>query len=417
MFKRLFDRRPGPRAARTSLTRTSLARVLAAVGLLLAIPACGALIGINSLSDGDGTDAGDGPEIGAGLDARPSPPGDGSAGEDGAAEAGDGGCGDTTQSADNCGRCGHSCLGGLCKASSCQPLVLATGQGTVAGVALQDAYVYFTSLSNNVVARVLKVGGGKVETLAKSPDVSLAKHLAVDGTHVYWGNADCCSGVVARCPLAGCGAAAAEVLASGEEPTGIALDTGFVYWSDHNAGEIRRKPLDGGAQQLVSPTAGALPATVTAGGGFAFWIEDFSGEVDRSNPADGGYLEIGKNGQSGRDLALDPTYVYWGAAIGPFELGKISRAPRDGSGPSQLLGPAQGEPMAVAVDTKKVYWTATLMATDGGTVGGVYSCDVAGCNPAPTVLAAAQDLPRGIAVDDTAIYWGSNGFVMKLVKP
>lgn len=381
-------------------------RALAALLLLAILPACGALIGLKHLT-ADEDDAGD---AAGNVEGGP----EGASNEDGGDASTS--CADVTRSAEHCGRCGHSCLGGTCKSSVCQPTALATGQGTVSGIALDDTYVYFTSLSNNIVARVPKAGG-RVETLAAAPGVRMAKRLAVNATHVYWANADLFSGAIARCPIAGC-AGVPEVLSQPEEPIGIALDPGFVYWADRNASKVRRKPLDGGADQLVATTTGGLPVAVAVSGPSAFWIEDFNGDVNRSNAAGGGEVFIGVSGPSGRDLALDPSFVYWGAAQDPGDQGKISRAPRDGGGPTQQLGPARGDPMAIAVDGTLVYWTAWERATDGGVLsGGVYACGHSGCGAGPTVLGAAEDLPRGIATDATAVYWGANGVVMKLAKP
>ena len=380
--------------------------------LVLLVPACAAVLDIKDLIPGsaqenpgapDATTTNDGGPIGtdATTDAPVDAPVD---------------CGDTTASADNCGRCGHSCLGGMCKASACQAVEIANGQGTVGGIAVDATHVYFASIANNSVSRVPKTGG-TVQPIASSPDVDIAKRVAVDATHVYWANADCCSESIARCPITGC-VGAAQVIASVEEGFGLALDGTFVYWADHNGGLVQRRASDGtGAIQLVGKGEGALPVAVAVRDGSAFYVNDFSGEVRRANnPPDGGSTAIGANGQSGREIALDDTYVYWSAQVDPGDPGRINRAPRSGAGPVTLVGPAGGESFGIAVDGNTIYWTAQA-TVDGGPGGAVYACDVTGCAGNPKVIAAAQDLPRGIAVDDKAIYWGNNGHIVKLAKP
>jgi hypothetical protein len=256
--------------------------------------------------------------------------------------------------------------------------------------------------------------GGKVEKIT-STGAFLARKVAVSATHVYW-SADDGPGVISRCLVTGC-AGAPEVLATPQRPMGLALDSTSVYWADRNSSELRRRPIAGGPEVRAADSTAGLPIAVAVDTSQLFWIGDFTGEV-QGRAADGGTFSVGVNGTSGRDLALDGTFVYWGAAIDLGQNGKISRAPRTGGGPSELVGPANGEPVNLAVDAKLLYWTAWERRTDGGVVtAGVYSCAPAGCSGAPTTMAAAQDLPRGIALDDGAIYWGANGVVMKLAKP
>src|SRR5215471_1470026 len=109
--------------------RRSLVLMIAAGACALA---CNALIGTKDVffeADGGPTTGGpDGSSGGTpdgnvppGNDGSTPPPNDGSTGGD------TGQCGDTQTSADNCGRCGHSCLGGTCDKGQCQPVTLATG--------------------------------------------------------------------------------------------------------------------------------------------------------------------------------------------------------------------------------------------------------------------------------------------------
>lgn len=386
-------------------------RSLALMFVVAALPACGALIGVKSLVEPDDEDGGPGQNDAQALDGASDAPTtfpDGAPldGSDGAA------CGDVTASKDNCGRCGHSCLGGDCKASACQPIALTTGEGEVYGVANDATHVYFTSFTGNFVARVAKTGG--LSQKLATTRTFLARKVAVNATHVYW-SADDSPGVVARCPLTGC-VAAPEVLATPDRPFGLALDSTSVYWADRNSATLSRRPIGGGAEVAVATSLGGLPIAAAVDNGSLFWIVDFTGSVQGA-ASDGGTFRVGVNGTSGRDLVLNKTDVYWGAAIDPGLDGKISHAPRDGAGPVTFLANAGGEPMALAIDAQRVYWTAWDRKADGGVVSAaVYSCPLASCG-ARTVVAAAQDLPRGIAVDATAIYWGVNGAVMKLAKP
>ncbi len=249
-------------------------RVLA---LLLAalLPACGLLIGINDLEavPASGADSGRN-ETGAD---------DGTVGDTGTEDASDAGidvgddaarrC-DAAADPENCGRCGHSCLGGQCRDGQCEATALANGQGPVSAVALSATHVYFTAISTNLVARVPK-DGGAVEPLATAPHVAVPKRIVATDTHFYWANGDL-PGWVSRCPLAGCGAAPEVFSQNGAEATGLTVDGSHAYWTDSNGDQIRRRPLDGGAEQTVVDVAGGRPMALAGGAPNAFWIVDFS---------------------------------------------------------------------------------------------------------------------------------------------
>ena len=369
------------------------------------LPACGALLGIKDLTAPDDGTAQEGGTDGGPLSDAPS--GDGPSADTGP-------CGDTTQSAENCGRCRHSCLGGMCVASTCQPTPLAADQGEVSGIAIDATYVYFASFTANLVSRVPKAGGA-VQPIATT-GVEFTRHIAVNATHVFWSAGDS-PGTVSRCAVTGC-VGAPEIMANPDRPMGIALDDQFVYWADRNDSALRRKPLAGGAEQHYSDTLNGLPIAIAVGGNAAFSLIDFTGEVDRHELADGAAVVVGNSGADGRDLTLDSAFVYWGAGVALGQDGHIARAPRTASGGVTLVGSAGGEPVALTTDEDKVYWTAWARTADGGvTSAALYSCPKTGCGTSRVTVAANQELPRGIAVDDDAIYFGGAAGVMKLAKP
>src|SRR5262245_11453638 len=94
-----------------------------------------------------------------------------------------GGCVDVVSNSENCGECGHSCLGGACELSTCQPVVLAAGQGGPRGIAVDEQNVYWANENDGTVMGVRKSGGPvfKIATGQKTPSA-----VATDGTLVYW---------------------------------------------------------------------------------------------------------------------------------------------------------------------------------------------------------------------------------------
>jgi hypothetical protein len=78
----------------------------------------------------------------------------------------------------NCGTCGHDCLGTACTAGTCEASTVSVDVGDLREIAVDDTHVYWTT-GDGKVQRVLK-GGGSVETLVddqKSPGP-----IAVDAT-------------------------------------------------------------------------------------------------------------------------------------------------------------------------------------------------------------------------------------------
>ena len=62
-----------------------------------------------------------------------------------------GGCVDITSNGENCGTCGHSCLGATCSGGACVPVVLTNG--APADLAVDEANVYWTDGTNGSVKR------------------------------------------------------------------------------------------------------------------------------------------------------------------------------------------------------------------------------------------------------------------------
>ena len=93
---------------------------------------------------------------------------------------------------DNCGRCGHSCLGGGCAAGACQPALLATVTATeVFGPVVDSSRVVFAT-SSQAGSRAQwcpKAGCGAGGPLAVDLPSSLTSRAAIatDGTNAYLG--------------------------------------------------------------------------------------------------------------------------------------------------------------------------------------------------------------------------------------
>ena len=117
-------------------------------------------------------------------------------------------------------------------------MVLARGQGHLAGIASDGAFVYWAGTDESTVPptghifRVPRSGGAPV-SLASQPGHSL--NVAVHSGFVYWTAANirsafAGSGSVSR--TACDGSSRPTVLAAGINPFGVAVDASHVYWTE-----------------------------------------------------------------------------------------------------------------------------------------------------------------------------------------
>lgn len=85
--------------------------------------------------------------------------------------------------------------------------------------------------------------------LTASDGVLLPWGVAATATDILWTNAENGGGVFRRA----LGGGAKVTIATGQgNPNCIALDNGFVYWANHNSGEIRRARPDGTDNRIIA---------------------------------------------------------------------------------------------------------------------------------------------------------------------
>jgi outer membrane protein assembly factor BamB len=228
----------------------------------------------------------------------------------------------------------------------------------------------------------------------------------------------------------------AVILASGEDPIGLALGDADVYWTNYSSGQVRSINKNGGQPVTVDDAPGTYPwgiavdstrvywsvpnfysggtnaaimsiplagdaATtlasnldgprlVVAGSANVYWTSYGPSAVE-SVPLDGGSVAtIASDPQGGAGLAIDATNLYWSTAAGIF------KAPLAG-GAATSIGPAAA---AVAVDATNVYY---VTATPNGS-GVVALVPIAGGMPTTLASGRTGSLPA-VAVDDQNVYW------------
>jgi hypothetical protein len=302
------------------------------------------------------------------------------------------GCVDTTTDGQNCGACGHSCLGGACTAGVCKPVKLASNGTSGAQVlAIDSTYVYFSAPKE--IARVAK-SGGAVEQVV--PTTSAATSMAINGGVIYWvGQSSLYSAPVA-------GASAPTFLYASISPLSIAVDANNVYWGEHG-GSVHQAPKNGAGPVLTLASNLVAPSCVLVDATSVYWVNDdvpiagvFRATIGVANS--GALLPgVDTNGLfDPHSLVLDDSGRLWftSTVAGAEDGGTLHIAPIDG-GPETIVGPVLWDENA-ARNSGAIYYstnsTGQVLTTpfDGGP---------------QQVLASGYNLTVGIAADDTAVYY------------
>ena len=221
--------------------------------------------------------------------------------------------------------CDFGCEDGACLPEPCplvcEPEVLASDQGSVRRVAMDETHLYWTNWSSAQVVRSI-TDGGRLQVIAS--DQNFPFGIVLDATHVYWANAY----EVVRARKDG---SAREVLYTGPVKS-VAIDDTYVYWGTGSDGRVMRARKDGsGAQTLASGQD--YPMRVAVDDTHVYWTNfGENGQLMRALK-DGTLQEtVAAPGGRIRELALDTTHVYWTVD----DTGRVMRALKDGTSPQTL---------------------------------------------------------------------------------
>ena len=333
-------------------------------------------------------------------------------------------CGDTTSSAVDCGRCGHSCLGGVCANSACQPITLADSLGEPIDLVIDDANAYVT-LYSAVTVLAMNKGDGGIVTLFTDMTYGPAA-ITKDDANVYFSNTNGTPAqqFIYRCGLSGCGDNP-PTIGPAQGVSSLVLRGPVLYYGEETVGDVSVVAIaTGAAQTLLSADAGLTPYSLAADDTWIYFTDRTNGSV-RKVALDGGgpALLVGASGTS-FGLSVTDAGIFWGTVDDEAGVSAVlhtdkNGVPDGGAVPVFALG---NTPYGFAVDAQNVYWVNR--GTFGSSDGSLATCPLSGCpSSGPTVLAAGRRSPRRLAVDDAAIYWvdqgtgASDGALMKIAKP
>ncbi|GMV19089.1 MAG: hypothetical protein HS104_07250 [Polyangiaceae bacterium] len=321
----------------------------------------------------------------------------------------------------NCGSCGHSCLGGGCVAGKCQPAVVFSKPGSSStsgtlGPLVADGLHLFVGDSGDLGKSVLTgalwvmdLDGKNFERLDPGGSTEVVA-LASDSTTVYWTSAEGELKAVNKE-----GGAVSSLVSDPVTMHGVAVSGKHAFYVGGTTVKqvylVGNKswPLTGPLPnpRALAVSGGALYLT-TMGNGPGFLDGTVSRIAvdlgDSPSPTLKTVEPLVLDQFSPGPLATDATHVYWSTAEGD-----IHRMAFVGAAPeyvAKATDAADQAPQAIAVDEAHVYWTSWgACVTTGCTIQGrVQRAPKAGGSK-KEVLAEGEMLPTGIAVAQGAVYW------------
>lgn len=260
-----------------------------------------------------------------------------------------------------------------------------------------QAYVYWANLGpsfdGSTIGRANLNGTGATQSFITGASAPCG--VAVNGTHIYWGNSGLGAGVpnagtIGRANLNGTGVNQ-FLTSTPDNPCGVALDGTHVYWADGDRVTVGRANLNGSAANpdFITP----VPACgVAVDASHIYWGNVGSDSIGRANlngtGVDTSFIS-GADGPCG--VAVDGSHVYWANTRSTFDGTTIGRANLNGTGVNQSFITGAHGACGVAVNGTHVFWANA--ATD--TIGRALLNGTA----ANQTLITGANAPCGVAVD------------------
>lgn len=329
----------------------------------------------------------DGQEPPSSADAGPTSRQDGGGAEDASCEA--------SSDSNHCGQCGRSCHGTACSNGQCETIELYRPErfDNTTSLALYENNIYFSS----AYGQLLRVGrdGGPATVLADDEDIA---GIAVSDDVVYWTSRD--PGEIRAVPVLG--GTVLRVASVPGRPYGLTAHDGegFLYVANRETGELVRVDRTNGDVTVVAVEAAHAVASDDR---FVVWTNKSLGTVRVLDKNTGDLSTVAEEQSEPTRIAIADAYVYWtntGA-----QPAAIVRAPVLG-GTIELVVQLEGSP-CLTTDAIHVYCTAE---------DSVYRAPISGGSP--LLLAGQRKNPCALAFDDKWLYIGdfNGGGVYKTAK-
>lgn len=244
--------------------------------------------------------------------------------------------------------------------------------GLSATPALAGTYVYWVN-SNNSIGRA-NIDGSGVSAQWQYVSNGQVSGLARDTGHLYFPNYEFQSNfrTIGRINSDGSGLNVSFINATAGQGLvwSAAVNNTHIYWSDPGRGTIGRANVDGtGANlDLIQYTVNAAIRSynIAVDGAHIYWSTD-NNWIARANLNGSGVQPNFIPGSDPRAIVANSTHIYWAN----FATNRIGRANLDGSGVNQNFISTSRPPLGVALDDQYVYWSNyyNLATPNSGSIG------------------------------------------------
>jgi hypothetical protein len=307
---------------------------------------------------------------------------------------------DLQKDENNCGWCGHSCLGARCTGGLCAPTAVVPPRTDLQGLydmVVGPNEVYFTEWCGPALVYRQTLGPSGALTPLASLDGTCATGIVQYGDTLYYGNAlpGGMSNLMSVSTDGGTPVLVAATMSAEIEPMGI--DTSAVYYNaTYGPVGVYRVDRDGGTPvPLYQGDVGKL-VVLDANVYFTVPSVGMVMSVPKNGSADPTvlYSPLADAGAADQFITGDDSNVYW-----TDSTGVVLRGARDGGGYA-AISPPIGGPVRLAVDDKSVYI--------GGPAGtSVMGVDKDGRNLRTYASPVATDV-TAISFDAQYVYYSVN---------
>ena len=340
--------------------------------------------------------------------------------------------------ANNCGSCGHSCLGGTCSAGACQPLLLATITGAGSQwLILSGGSLYSVTAATMVAPLVYQLSTSAPSTpvLVAGGLASVASPSCIMDNKVFWTQVNTNPSLLKSCTLGNCAATTTTLTTSaGQAQQNPVCDTSTdeIVWDDYQPQcsgcnetivTIYRMSANGTNKRTMTSFFELSGSDYYSEAGFIsfrpdrfffsretystmnqvlYYVSTTSAGTSPISIGSGSYGQNGFNPPGNNNIAwANDTMFVWNDSSGFSQISYDLPLPNGLTTAPPVFYPGYLGNGSI-VDNQKFYGTFSTLPSDA-----IASCSVSNCTN-PTAMFRGQSGAYGFAEDSTAIYWTTN---------
>lgn len=268
------------------------------------------------------------------------------------------------------------------------PELMATEQGEIISIALDEEWIYFSVYFETYHAEIHRMSKAGGPVIALSTKELYPSTLLVDNAYLYWNDQHVLGGLKRMAKSAG---STPELLLE-SAPFQIAQDESFLYWSSLTQSKIGKTPKQGGPSiTLVSDAI--VPQGVSVYGDWVYWSSSQDGSIKRVKKSGGSVETIVSDAGLISGVTVDCHGVYWASPSAVWWR-------PEGSDQPSVVGPCYScYASDLYLDRRYVYAAS----------GGVSRWLRAGGPEEKFPVISGKIYPRSLAVDATHVYWSKPG--------